>query len=147
MVWLKYPAIYSDNFGCDKCAVLLSDHNLKLKVRGFNFYSEDYYFDFYAENKTEAKKFFYLKDNELIEYILDIRIKIPIINKEKKHIKKAILRIEREKNSYNNKLIVEQQEQSYVVSGSDFKNILFNLKKYLPEGYDIKLDMEYLFNS
>ena len=69
MVSLKYPAIYTDSIGCEKCVVYLSDKNFQLKVRGFNFYSDQNDFDFYCESINEAKKHFYIKDNELIDYV------------------------------------------------------------------------------
>ena len=62
MVRLEYPAIYTDNLGCDKCVVYFNDKNLVLKVRGFSFYSEDYDFDFYCDDISEGKKYFYLKN-------------------------------------------------------------------------------------
>ncbi|MGN0144697.1 MAG: DUF6304 family protein, partial [Clostridium sp.] len=89
MVYLEYPAIFTDSIGCDKCVIYVSNSNLKLKVRGFSFYSQDYGFDFYTKNKIESRKFFYLKDNELIGYILDVRIKIPMTYKNKDYIQKA----------------------------------------------------------
>lgn len=141
MVSLKYPAIYSDNLGCDKCYVYMSDENIELKVRGFSFYSENYDFDFYSENKTEVQKSFYLKGDELINYVLDVRIKIPIIYNNKKHIEKAILRIERQKNFYNNKIIIEKKDMICEATGVNFKNLIYNLKNNLPSGYDIEGDI------
>ncbi|WP_294156622.1 DUF6304 family protein [uncultured Clostridium sp.] len=138
MVSLKYPALYSDNLGCDKCYVYMSKESIELKIRGFSFYSENYDFDFYSRNKSEAQKNFYLKDNELINYVLDIRIKIPMIYNNKKHIEKAILRIERQKNLYNNMIIIDRKDMSCQAIGVNFKNLIFNLKNNLPAGYDIE---------
>ena len=138
MVSLKYPALYSDNLGCDKCYVYMSKESIELKIRGFSFYSENYDFDFYSRNKSEAQKNFYLKDNELINYVLDIRIKIPMIYNNKKHIEKAILRIERQKNLYNNMIIIDMKDMSCQAIGVNFKNLIFNLKNNLPAGYDIE---------
>lgn len=146
MVSLKYPAIYSDNLGCDKCYVYMSDENIELKVRGFSFYSENYDFDFYSENKAEVQKSFYLKDDELINYVLDIRIKIPIVYNNKKHIEKAILRIERQKNFYNNKIIIEKKDMTCEATGVNFKNLICNLNNNLPSGYDIEGDIVSLLN-
>lgn len=145
MVRLKYPAIYTDNLGCDKCVVYFNDKNLVLKVRGFSFFSEEYDFDFYCDDISEVKKYFYLKDNELINYCLDIRVKIPIIYNGKEHIEKAILRIERQKNSYTNKLIIDKKEDQYTATGFDFKNLMYNFKKSLPSGYD--LNTRYILSS
>lgn len=147
MVSLKYPAIYSDNLGCDKCVVYFSDKNLQLKVRGFNFYSENYDFDFYCHNKIKAQKYFYLKDDELINYVLDIRIKIPIVYNNKEHIEKAILRVERQKNFYKNRIIIDKKDKEYAVTGVDFKNIMCNLEKKLPIGCNIKGDIIGLLSS
>ncbi|WP_294401893.1 DUF6304 family protein [uncultured Clostridium sp.] len=141
MVSLKYPALYSDNLGCDKCYVYMSEENIELKIRGFSFYSDNYDFDFYSRNKSEAQKNFYLKDNELINYVLDIRIKIPMIYNNKKHIEKAILRIERQKNLYNNMIIIERKDMNCQATGVDFKNLICNLKNNLPAGYDIEDDI------
>ena len=137
MVSIKYPAIYSDDLGCDKCYVYLSQNDIQLKIRGFKFLSENYDFDFYCSNKIEARKYFYLKDDELINYVLDIRIKIPIVYKNKQHIEKAILRIERQKNYYNNKIIIDTKDKKYEVTGFNLKNILYNLQKNFPKEYSI----------
>lgn len=138
MVSIKYPAIYSDDLGCDKCYVYLSENNIVLKVRGFNFYSENYDFDFCCHNKVKAQKYFYLKHDELINYVLDIRIKIPLIYNNTKHIEKAILRIERQKNYYNNMIIIDIKDKKYEATGFNFKNIMYNLKKCFPVGYNIE---------
>lgn len=141
MIYLEYPAIFTDSIGCEKCVLSLSSSNLKLKVRGFDFYSMDYVFDFYTKNKREVQKWFYLKDDELIEYILDVRIKIAMIYKNKDYMQKAILRIEREKNYYNNMIMFENNKKSYTVKGLDLKKILLNLNNKLPEGYNLKLNV------
>lgn len=141
MVSLKYPAIYTDSIGCEKCTVYLCDKNFQLKVRGFYFYSDQYDFDFYCEDINETKKHFYLKDNELIDYVLDIRIKIPIIYNNTEYIEKAILRIERQKNYYNNRLIIDKKNTAEcIATGVNFKNIIYNLKSILPNEYEIKTD-------
>ena len=141
MVSLKYPALYSDNLGCDKCYVYMSDKCIELKVRGFSFYSENYDFDFYSKNKKEAQKNFYLKDNELINYVLDIRIKIPMVCNNKKHIEKAILRIERQKNFYNNTIIIEKKDMRYEATGANLKTLMHNLNNNLPSGYGVEHDI------
>lgn len=132
MIHLEYPAIFTDSIGCEKCVMSLASSNLKLKVRGFDFYTKD---------KREVQKWFYLKDDELIEYILDVRIKIAIIYKNKDYMQKAILRIEREKNYYNNMIIFENNKKLYNVKGLDLKKILLNLNDKLPEGYNLKLNV------
>lgn len=145
MVKLKYSALYSDSIGCEKCIVYLCDKNFQMKVRGFNFYSYNYDFDFYCEDVAGARKHFYLKDNELINYVLDIRIKIPIIYNNIEYIEKAILRIERQKNYYNNRIIIDKKSiKEYIATGVNLKNIIYNLKTILPKGYKIKEDMKEL---
>lgn len=136
MVSLKYPAIYTDSIGCEKCVVYLSDKNFQLKVRGFNFYSDQNDFDFYCENINEAKKHFYIKDNELIDYVLDIRIKIPVIYNNIEHIEKAILRIERQKNYYNNRIIIDKRDSiEYMERGFNLKKIIAILKRIRSRSY------------
>ena len=138
MVSVKYPAIYSDDLGCDKCYVYQSENNIVLKIRGFKFLSEHYDFDFYCDNKFAAQKYFYLKDDELINFVLDIRVKIPIVYNNNEHVEKAILRIERQRNYYNNMIIIDTKDRKYEVTGFNLKNLMYNLKKSFPVGYRIE---------
>ena len=142
---LKYSAIYSDTLGCDKCYVYFEKDNIILKVRGFEFYSNNYDFDFYCDENYEVKKNFYLKDNELIEYVLDVRILLPLIENNREYTEKAILRIERQKNLYKNTILIDKNDKRYYATGINFSNIINNLKRRLPLGYEIKQNIyEYL---
>ena len=71
---IKYPAIFTDNIGCDKASVYYDDNKFYLEVRGCIFYCEGADFDFYTDKLDTTIQKFYLKNNELIEYVLDIRI-------------------------------------------------------------------------
>ncbi|MDU4660299.1 MAG: hypothetical protein E6Y39_09255, partial [Clostridium butyricum] len=57
----------------------------------------------------------------------------------------AILRIERQKNYYNNRLIIDKKNtEECIATGVNFKNIIYNLKSILPNEYEIKTDTRQL---
>lgn len=147
MIRLKYPAMYSDELGGDKAAVYFGEDNVELKVRGFTFCSEYNDFDFYTKDTKKAKALFNLKDEELIEYVLDIRIPFIFTHDNVDTSRKLLLRIERQKNYYNNSLIFLLDDEIYKVEAYDFSQLLINMNKILPRNYKIKANKISLFQK
>lgn len=134
MVKLKYAALYNDNLGCEQATVYFSKEEFLLKVRGCTFKNESLNFDFCGKNSEGFNEFFYLKDNELIDYVLDIKIPITVICNDEESIKEFFLRVERRKNYYNNSLSLCLRESCYKVEGYDLRELLIKMQKELPEG-------------
>lgn len=138
---IKYPAIFIDDIGCDKASVYYDNSRFYLEVRGHTFYCEGTEFDFYTNELSETVKKFCLKGNELINYVLDIQIPLELKNDEFNKIEKFILRIERQKNYYNNSLLFQQKESIHEVKGYDFKQLIIKMKKELSSKYNLNLHM------
>lgn len=140
----KYPAIFTDNLGCDKAKVYYENNKFYLEVRGCTFYSEGVNFDFCTDNCKEVENMFYLKDNELIGYVLDIRIPLTVEKNKSNKVEKFILRIERQKNYYNNSLLFHDKEHSHEVQGYNFRQLMIKMKKELSKECNLNLDMPLL---
>ncbi|WP_160689259.1 DUF6304 family protein [Clostridium sp. C2-6-12] len=134
MVKLKYAALYTDNLGCEQATVYFSREEFLLKVRGYTFKNDSLNFEFYGENSEEFNEFFYLKDDELIDYVLDVKIPITLIYNNEEIIKEFFLRVERRKNYYNNSLSLCLKESCYKVEGYDLRELFIKMQKELPEG-------------
>lgn len=134
MVKLKYAALYTDNLGCEQATVYFSKEEFLLKVRGCTFKNDSLNFDFYKKNSEGLNELFYLKDDELIDYVLDIKIPITVIYNKEESIKEFFLRVERRKNYYNNSLSLCLKESCYKVDGYDLRELLIKMQKELPEG-------------
>lgn len=141
---MKYPAIFTDNIGCDKASVYCYDNKFILEVRGCTFYCEGTDFDFYIDKHDQAGHKFYLKGNELIGYVLDIRIPLELKNDKCDKVEKFILRIERQKNYYKNSLLYEEKETVHEVKGYNFKQLIIKMKKELLKEYNLNLNMPLL---
>ncbi|MDO5516113.1 MAG: DUF6304 family protein [Clostridium sp.] len=144
MVITKYPAIFTDNLGCDKAKVYYDNNKFYLEVRGCTFFSEGTDFDFCTNNCEDIKHNFYLKDNELIEYVLDIRIPLTLEKNKFNRVEKFILRIERQKNYYNNSLLYDEKENCHEVQGYNFRQLIIRMKKELSKDYNLNMDMPLL---
>ena len=147
MVKLKYPALYTDNLGCEQATVDFSKEELQLKVRGCTFKNDSLNFDFYLKNSNKARHLFYLKDNELIEYVIDIKIPLTLLHNNKECIKEFLLRIERHENYYNNSLSFYLEEIGYSVEGYDLQELLINMNKKLPEEYNMKYSFSFVLGA
>lgn len=134
MVKLKYAALYTDNLGCEQATVYFSREEFQLKVRGCTFKNESLNFDFYGKNLEKFNEFFYLKDDELIDYVLDVKIPMTLYYNNEESIKEFFLRVERRKNYYNNSLSLCLKESCYKVEGYDLRELLIKMQKELPEG-------------
>lgn len=139
MVKVKYPAFYTDDLGCERAEIYLTKEGIELKVRNCIFNNDNFNFDFYTKNKDSVRRFFYLKDYELIEYSMDI--KIPIIltyDNNKECVIDSILCIKRHKNYYNNSLMLNLEGKSYLVHGYNLQELLYNMKEELPQEYTME---------
>lgn len=141
---VKYPAIFTDNLGCDKAMVYYDNNKFYLEVRGCTFFCEGTDFDFCTDNIEEVQQKFFLKDNELIEYVLDIRIPLTLANKKINKVEKFILRIERQKNYYNNSLFFDDKDNCHEVQGYNFRQLIIRMKKELSKDYNLNFDMQLL---
>ena len=119
-------------------SVYFSEGEFQLKVRGCTFKNDSLNFDFYAKNCNKAKQLFYLKGDELIEYVIDIKIPLTLVCNNKECIKEFLLRIERRKNYYSNSLSLCLEGVVYKVEGYDLQELLINMNKELPEEYNIE---------
>ena len=137
MVKLKYSALYTDNLGCEQAIVYFSKGEFQLKVRGCTFKSDSLNFDFSAMNYNKAKQLFYFKDDDLIEYVIDIKIPLILAYNNEECREESILRIERSGNYYNNSISLLLKGVNYYVEGYDLKELLSNINKKLPEEYHI----------
>lgn len=141
---MKYPAIFTDNIGCDKASVYYHGNKFVLKVRGCTFYCEGSDFDFYTNEQELAIHKFDLKGDELIGYVLDIRIPLELKNDSFNKVETFILRIERQKNYYKNSLLYGEKETVHEVKGYSFKQLIIKMKKELSREYNLNLYMPLL---
>lgn len=145
MVKLKYSALYTDNLGCEQATVYLSKEEFQLKVRGCTFKNDSLNFDFYGKNSEKFNHFFYLKDDELIDYVLDIKIPITLFCNNEESTKEFLLRIERRKNYYKNSLSFCLKDVFYKVEGYDLRELLIKMQKKLPDEYSMEDYFAYMF--
>ena len=138
MVKLKYSALYTDNLGCEQALVCFSKGEFQLKVRGCTFKNDSLNFDFYTKNSKKISHLFYIKDDELIEYVIDIKIPLTLVCDNNECIKEFLLRIERHKNYYSNSLSIYLEGAIYKVEGYDLQELLINMKKELPKEYNME---------
>ena len=138
MVKLKYSALYTDNLGCEQASVYFCGGEFQLKVRGCTFKNDSLNFDFYTKNAKKIGHLFYIKDDELIEYVVDIKIPLTLTCDDSEFIKEFLLRVERHKNYYSNSLSVYLEGIVYKASGYDLRELLINMNKELPEKYNIE---------
>jgi len=147
MVKLKYAALYTDNLGCEQATVYFLKEEFQLKVRGCTFKNESLNFDFYGKNSEKFNSLFYLKDEELIDYVLDIKIPVTLFCDNEECIEKFLLRIERRKNYYNNSLSFCIKDVFYKVEGYDLPELLIKMQKELPEEYCVGDYFLYMFGG
>jgi hypothetical protein len=147
MVKLKCSALYTDNLGCEQATVYFSKEEFQLKVRGCIFKNESLNFDFSLKNSNKTRHLFYLKDDELIEYVIDIKIPLTLLYNNKVCIEEFLLRIERRGNYYNNSLSFYLNGIIYSVEGYDLQELLINMHKELPEEYDMKDSFSLMFGA
>lgn len=145
MVKLKYAALYTDNLGCEQARVHFSEDGFKFKVRNCIFEDNDFNFDFYAKNPDEIKHLFYLKEDELIEYFIDIKIPMILTYNNQEAIKEFLLSIKRDKNHYNNSLSFNLNDEIYKVEGYDLHELLKKMKNELPIEYNLESNFSALF--
>ena len=145
MVNLKYSALYTDNLGCEQASVGFSKGELQLKVRGCTFKSDSLNFDFYAKNYKKIGHLFYLKDDELVEYVIDIKIPLTLACDNNEFIKEILLRVERHENYYSNSLSIYLEGVVYKVEGYDLQDLLINMKKELPKEYNMECCFSQMF--
>lgn len=137
MVKIKYPALYTDNLGCEQAEMYFSKYGLELKVRNCIFKNKDLNFDFYSNDSENIKNLFHLKDNELVKYFIDIKIPLVITYNNKEFIKEFLLRIERNENHYNNSLSLLLNDRVYEVEGYDLQELIKKMKNKIPKEYDL----------
>lgn len=147
MVELKFSALYTDNLGCEQSTVYFSNEEFQLKVRGCTFRSENLGFDFYVKNSTNVNRMFYMKDDELIEYVLDIRMPLLLTYNNRECVEEFLLRIERHKNYYNNSLSFYLQDTCLTVEGYDLEELLTNMGRKLPKEYSMKCNLSCIFGA
>lgn len=145
MVKKKYSALYTDNLGCEQAEVYFYKDGIEIKVRNFIFRNDDFDFDFYANDSDGMQSLFYLKDNALIEYFIDVKIPLVLTNNGIESIKEFSLRIERQKNYYNNSLSLALNGELYKVEGYDLQELLKKMKNILPEEYDLEDSFSCIF--
>ena len=138
MVKLKYSALYTDNLGCEQASVCFSKGEFQLKVRGCTFKNDSLNFDFYTKNSKKISHLFYIKDDELIEYVIDIKIPLTLVCDNNECIKEFLLRVERHKNYYSNSLSIYLEGAIYKVEGYDLQELFINMKKELPKEYNME---------
>jgi hypothetical protein len=140
MVKLEYSALYTDNLGCEKATVYFLNGEFKLKVRGCTFKSDNLNFDFYSKYKdsSKIKRHFYMKDDELIEYVVDVKIPLVVIYNNVECEEEFLLRVERHKNYYNNSLSFYSKGIFYQVEGHNLVDLLMNMEKELPSEYNME---------
>lgn len=145
MVKLKYSALYTDNLGCEQATVYFSKEEFQLKVRGCTFKNDSLNFDFYGKNSEKLNHLFYLKDDELIDYVLDIKIPITLFYNNEESTKEFLLRVERRKNYYKNSLSFCLKDVFYKVEGYDLRELLIKMQKELPAEYSMEDYFSYMF--
>ncbi|MVX63358.1 hypothetical protein GKZ28_06555 [Clostridium chromiireducens] len=147
MVKLKYSALYTDNFGCEQAEVYFSNSGFRLKVRNNIFENDSFNFEFYTKGLEEAEHTFELKDNELVEYSIDIKIPLLLAYNKSYYVEEFVLHVERQKNYYNNSLSLFSQDVTCEVEGYDLYELLHKIKKELPRGYEIEDNFSSIFGA
>lgn len=147
MVKLKYAALYTDNLGCEQAIVYFSKEEFQLKVRGCTFKNDSLNFDFCGKNSEKFNQLFYLKDDELVEYVLDIKIPITLFYNEEESTEEFLLRIERRKNYYKNSLSLCLKDTFYKVEGYDLRELLIKMHKELPKEYSMESYFSNMFGN
>ena len=133
MVEIIFSALYTDNIGCEQATVYFSKEEFQLRVRGSTFKNDSFNFDFYLNN------------DELKEYLLDIKIPLTLLHNNKECIEDFLLRIERCGNYYCNSLSVYLNGMGYTVKGYDLHELLINMNKELPEEYNFEHSFSFRF--
>lgn len=144
MVKLKYSALYTDNIGCEQAEIYFSENGFELKVRECTFEDNEFNFDFYAKNSNETKHLFYLKEDELIDYFIDIKIPILLTNNNQELVKEFMLSIKKGKNYYKNSLSFKLNSEIYEVEGYNLNELLKKMKAKLPKEYGLESDFSSL---
>lgn len=147
MVKSKYSALYTDDLGCEQASIYFFKGEFHLKVRGCTFKNDSLNFDFSAKNSEKIRHLFYIKDNELIEYVIDIKIPLTLTCCNRECIKEFLLRVERHKNYYRNSLSVYLQDEFYKVEGYDLQELLINMNKQLPKEYSMECCFAQMFGA
>ncbi|MFT8349904.1 DUF6304 family protein [Clostridium saccharoperbutylacetonicum] len=145
MVKLKYSALYTDSLGCEQAEVYVSKKGFQLQVRNCIFENQDFDFDFYVKNSEEAKQYFYLKEDELIDYCIDIKMPMKLKSSDQKVVKEFLLRIEKNKNYYNNSLSLNLNDQNFRVEGYDLQELLCRMNEELSHEYIFENDFTSIF--
>jgi len=135
MVKVKYSAVYTDNFGCEQAELYFLKGGLQFRVRDCVFYDDHFDFDFHTKNPNEYGRLFHLKDDELIEYVMDVRIPLILTYDNEECVRESILCIKRQRNSYNNMLSLNLGGKSYTVEGLNLQELLYKMKRKLPKEY------------
>lgn len=138
MVKIKYSALYTDDLGCEQAEVCFSKDGLELKVRNCILKNEEFNFDFYSDNSEDMKDLFNLKENELVEYFIDIKIPLLLTYNNMKYVKEFLLRIERNKSYYSNSFSLLLDDKLYMVEGYNLQELIKKMKKKIPMGYELE---------
>lgn len=147
MVNIKYNVLYMDNLGCEKVVVYFFKKGFQLDIRGCSFENEYLDFDFVVKFLNEVKYFFYMKDNELIDYVLDIKILLILMYSNIEYLEKFLLSVERYRNYYKNIFFFLLKDRNYSVKGYDLEELFFKMKRELLKGYNIKSYFLFIFNN
>lgn len=145
MVKLKYAALYTDNLGCEQATVYFLKGKFQLKVRGCTFENDKLNFEFYAKNSNKVRRLFHLKADELVEYVIDIKIPLTLVYNNKEYSKEFLLRVERHKNYYSNSLSFYSKGVICKVEGYDLCELLKSMKKVLPKEYNMESSFSNIF--
>lgn len=138
MVKIKYSALYTDNLGCEQAEVCFSKDGLELKVRNCILKNEEFNFDFYSDDLENMKDLFNLKENELVEYFIDIKIPLLLTYNNMGYVKEFLLRIERNKNYYSNSFSLLLDNKLYMVEGYNLQELIKKMKEKIPMGYELE---------
>lgn len=147
MVKLKYSALYIDDFGCEQAEVYFSKGGFQLKVRNYIFENDSFNFEFYIKGFEGAEHVFELKDNELVQYSIDIKIPLLLAYNNNHYVEEFLLHIERQRNYYSNSLSFSSQGLIWEVEGYDLYELLHKMKRELPKGYEIEDDFSSMFGA
>lgn len=147
MVKLKYSALYIDGFGCEQAEVYFSKGGIQLKVRNYIFENDSFNFEFYTEGLEGAEHIFELKDNELVEYSIDIKIPLLLAYNDNYYVEEFLLHVERQKNYYSNSLSFFSQCVTCEVEGYDLYELLHKMKRELSKGYEIEDNFSSMFGA
>lgn len=86
-----------------------------------------------------------MKGNELIEYFIDVKIPLILTYNGIECTKEFLLRIERNKNYYNNSLSFALKGEIYTVEGYDLQELLKKMKNKIPKEYDLEDSLSCIF--